>query len=131
MLNQVLEVFNIQPKINLNLMKNHQDLCELSASALTGIRNVLKEHKPDIVLVHGDTTTSFIAALSSFYMNIPVGHIEAGLRTNNMKSPFPEEFNRQTISKISKWHFAPTEISKNNLLKDGVKEEDIFVTIQS
>ena len=128
MLNQVLEVFNIKPKINLNLMKNQQDLFDLSASALTGIRNVLKEHKPDIVLVHGDTTTSFIAALSSFYMNIPVGHIEAGLRTNNMKSPFPEEFNRQTISKISKWHFAPTEISKNNLLKDGVKEEDIFVT---
>ena len=128
MLNQVLSVFNIEPKINLNLMKEHQDLFDISSTALIEMRNVLKNNKPDIVLVHGDTTTSFIAALSSFYLNIPVGHIEAGLRTNDIRSPFPEEFNRQAISKICMWHFAPTETSKNNLLLEGVNEKNIFVT---
>ena len=128
MLNQVLEVFHIKPDINLDLMKKKQDLFDISSSALIGMKAVLKKNNPDIILVHGDTTTSFIAALSGFYSNIPVGHIEAGLRTNDIKSPFPEEFNRQTISKISEWHFAPTETSKKNLLEEGVSFKNIYVT---
>jgi len=128
MLYQVLDIFKIKPDIDLELMKDGQDLFDISSSALLGMRDVLLENEPDIVLVHGDTTTSFIAALSSFYLSIPVGHIEAGLRTHNIKSPFPEEFNRQTISKVSKWHFAPTKTSKDNLIKEGTDKKNIYIT---
>ncbi len=128
MLDQVLKVFEIIPDIDLNLMKPGQDLFDVSASVLLNMREVLKKHKPDILLVHGDTTTSLASAMSGFYLNITVGHVEAGLRTYDVNSPFPEEFNRQVTSKISKWHFAPTEFSKKNLLEEGVKEANIIVT---
>lgn len=128
MLNQVLKVFKIKPDINLKLMKKKQDLFDISSSSLMGIRKVLIDNKPDLVLVHGDTTTSFIAALSSYYLNIPIGHVEAGLRTHDIFSPFPEEFNRQTIGKLANFHFVPTKNSKINLLNEGISTEKIFVT---
>ena len=128
MLDQVLDVFNIIPDINLDIMKEHQDLFDISSSVLLSMRKILIKEKPDIVLVHGDTSTSFVTALACFYLNIPVGHVEAGLRTNNIYSPFPEEFNRQAISKISEWHFAPTENSRKNLLKEGFNNLKINVT---
>lgn len=128
MLDQVLRIFDIQPDYDLNIMKQGQDLYDVTARVLTGMRDVLKETRPDIVLVHGDTTTSTAAALAAFYQQIPVGHIEAGLRTHNIYSPWPEEVNRQITGRIATYHFAPTSLSKDNLLQEGVSEERIIVT---
>ena len=128
MLDQVLNIFEIKPDIDLDLMKHKQTLSELSSRILSSVDNVLDQEKPDLVLVHGDTTTSTIAALCSFYKKIDVGHVEAGLRTNEKYSPFPEEMNRQLTSKIASIHFAPTLTAKKNLLNEGIKEDSIHVT---
>ena len=128
MLDQVLHIFNIQPDYDLNIMKQGQDLYDVTARVLLGMRDVLKEVHPDVVLVHGDTTTSTAAALAAFYQQIPVGHVEAGLRTHNIYSPWPEEMNRQITGRIAQFHFAPTPLSKQNLLDEHVKEEQITVT---
>lgn len=128
MLDQVLEIFDIKPDYDLNIMKRGQDLYDVTARVLTGMREVLKEIKPDIVLVHGDTTTSTAAALAAFYQQIPVGHVEAGLRTHNIYSPWPEEMNRQITGRIATYDFAPTLLSKKNLLKENVPEDKIIVT---
>lgn len=128
MLDQVLRIFEIEPDYDLNIMKQGQDLYDVTARVLTGMRDVLKETQPDVVLVHGDTTTSTAAALAAFYQQIPVGHVEAGLRTHNIYSPWPEEMNRQITGRIATYHFAPTPLSKKNLLSEGVKEEHIHVT---
>lgn len=128
MLDQVLHIFEIVPDYDLNIMKQGQDLYDVTARVLTGMRDVLKEVQPDVVLVHGDTTTSTAAALAAFYQQIPVGHVEAGLRTHNIYSPWPEEMNRQITGRIATYHFAPTPLSKKNLLVEGVKEEHIYVT---
>ena len=128
MLDQVLRIFDIQPDYDLNIMKQGQDLYDVTARVLTGMREVLKETQPDIVLVHGDTTTSTAAALAAFYQQIPVGHVEAGLRTHNIYSPWPEEMNRQITGRITTYHFAPTSLSKDNLLQEGVAGEQIIVT---
>ena len=128
MLDQVLRIFDIQPDYDLNIMKQGQDLYDVTARVLTGMRDVLKETRPDIVLVHGDTTTSTAAALAAFYQQIPVGHIEAGLRTHNIYSPWPEEVNRQITGRIATYHFAPTSLSKDNLFQEGVAGEQIIVT---
>lgn len=128
MLDQVLRVFEISPDIDLNLMKAGQDLYDVTASVLLGMRDVLRQHKPDALLVHGDTTTSLAAAMAGFYGGVPVGHVEAGLRTNDVYAPFPEEFNRQVASKVTRWHFAPTEFSQQNLLNERVDEDQISVT---
>ena len=128
MLDQVLHIFEIVPDYDLNIMKQGQDLYDVTARVLTGMRDVLKEAQPDVVLVHGDTTTSTAAALAAFYQQIPVGHVEAGLRTHNIYSPWPEEMNRQITGRIATYHFAPTPLSKQNLLAEGVKEEHIHVT---
>lgn len=128
MLDQVLRIFEIIPDYDLNIMKQGQDLYDVTARVLTGMRDVLKEAQPDVVLVHGDTTTSTAAALAAFYQQIPVGHVEAGLRTHNIYSPWPEEMNRQITGRIATYHFAPTPLSKKNLLAEGVKEEHIHVT---
>ena len=128
MLDQVLRIFDIQPDYDLNIMKQGQDLYDVTAKVLIGMRDVLKETQPDIVLVHGDTTTSTAAALAAFYQQIPVGHIEAGLRTHNIYSPWPEEMNRQITGRIATYHFAPTSLSKDNLLQEGISGEQIIVT---
>lgn len=128
MLDQVLRVFDITPDIDLNLMKAGQDLYDVTASVLLGMRDVLRQHKPDALLVHGDTTTSLAAAMAGFYAGVPVGHVEAGLRTHDVYAPFPEEFNRQVASKVTRWHFAPTEFSQQNLLNERVDEDQITVT---
>ena len=128
MLDQVLRIFDIQPDYDLNIMKQGQDLYDVTARVLTGMRDVLRETRPDIVLVHGDTTTSTAAALAAFYQQIPVGHIEAGLRTHNIYSPWPEEVNRQITGRIATYHFAPTSLSKDNLLQEGISGEQIIVT---
>ncbi len=128
MLDQVLRVFEITPDIDLNLMKAGQDLYDVTASVLLGMRDVLRQHKPDALLVHGDTTTSLAAAMAGFYAGVPVGHVEAGLRTHDVYAPFPEEFNRQVASKVTRWHFAPTEFSQQNLLNERVDNEQITVT---
>ena len=128
MLDQVLNIFEITPDIDLNLMRDGQDLFDVTSAVLLGMRDVLKTHKPDAVLVHGDTTTAYAAATAAFYAGIPVGHVEAGLRTHNILSPFPEEFNRQVVSKIATWHFAPTESSRQNLLGERTPDESITVT---
>lgn len=128
MLDQVLDLFKIKPDFDLNLMQHGQDLYDVTSRVLLGMRGVLQEVAPDLVLVHGDTTTCFSTTLAAFYNRTPVGHIEAGLRTNDIYSPFPEELNRQITGKISKFHFAPTESCKNNLLNEGINEEEIFVT---
>ena len=128
MLDQVLELFEIKPDFDLNIMKQGQDLYDITANVLLGFKNVLNEVKPDLVLVHGDTTTSTVAALAAFYQQILVGHVEAGLRTYNIYSPFPEEMNRQITSKIAKYHFSPTPLSKANLIKEGVNENDTYIT---
>tara|TARA_B100000902_G_scaffold395820_1_gene455261 strand:- start:1 stop:1149 length:1149 start_codon:yes stop_codon:yes gene_type:complete len=128
MLDQVLKVFNIVPDIDLDLMERGQDLFDVTSSVLLGMRDVLKEHKPDILLVHGDTATTMSSSIAGFYSNIRIGHIEAGLRTFDMQSPFPEEFNRQVTTKISNLHFAPTKISKENLLNENILDKNIFVT---
>lgn len=128
MLDQVLHLFEIKPDYDLNIMKQGQDLYDVTARVLTGMREVLKEVQPDIVLVHGDTTTSTAAALSAFYQQIPVAHVEAGLRTHNIYSPWPEEMNRQITGRIATYHFAPTLLSKQNLLIEGIQENRITVT---
>ena len=122
MLDQVLEVFDIKPDIDLDIMRNNQDLFDVTANILNGIKSVLSVNKPDILLVHGDTTTTLAAAMAGFYAGIPVGHVEAGLRTFNLHAPYPEEFNRQVTSKISTWHFAPTETSRKNLIAENIEE---------
>lgn len=128
MLDQVLEIFHITPDYDLNIMKQGQDLYDVTARVLVGMRDVLKAAQPDIVLVHGDTTTSMASALAAFYQQIPVGHVEAGLRTNNIYSPWPEEMNRQITGRIATYDFAPTSLSRQNLLHEGVDEEKITVT---
>ncbi len=128
MLDQVLELFDIKPDFDLNLMKPNQDLYDITSNVLLGLRDIYKSYLPDLVFVHGDTTTTFGASLASFYQKIPVAHIEAGLRTNDIYSPFPEEINRQLTSKIATYHFAPTKVAKNNLLKEGIDESKIIVT---
>ena len=128
MLDQVLNLFAITPDYDLNIMQAGQDLYDITSRVLTGMRNVLDEVKPDVVLVHGDTTTSTAAALAAFYKQIPVGHVEAGLRTNNIYSPWPEEMNRQLTGRIATYDFAPTPLSKQNLLRENVSEDKIFVT---
>lgn len=128
MLDQVLRIFEIIPDYDLDIMKKEQDLYDVTARVLLGMRDVLKEVQPDIVLVHGDTTTSTVAALSAFYQQIPVGHVEAGLRTYDIYSPWPEEMNRQITGRIATYNFAPTQLSKENLLREAVKEESIMIT---
>lgn len=128
MLDQVLEAFQVEPDYDLSIMKARQTLFDVTTNILNKIKEVLEKEKPNVVLVHGDTSTTFVTALACFYLQIPVGHVEAGLRTYNIYSPYPEEFNRQAVSIISQFNFAPTELSKNNLLKEGKKEETIFVT---
>lgn len=128
MLDQVLHIFDITPDFDLNIMKQGQDLYDVTSRVLLGMRNVLRETQPDIVLVHGDTTTSTAAALAAFYQQIPVGHVEAGLRTHNIYSPWPEEMNRQITGRIATYHFAPTPLSKQNLLAENVKLKQITVT---
>lgn len=128
MLDQVLAIFEIHPEYDLNIMKQGQDLYDVTARVLTGMREVLQTEKPDIVLVHGDTTTSTAAALAAFYRQIPVGHVEAGLRTHDIYSPWPEEMNRQLTGRIATWHFAPTQLSQKNLLNEGIEEKAITIT---
>ncbi len=128
MLDQVLEIFDIRPDYDLNIMKAGQDLYDVTARVLTGMRDVLKEAQPDVVLVHGDTTTSTAAALAAFYQQIPVGHVEAGLRTHNIYSPWPEEMNRQITGRIATFNFAPTPLSRENLTAEGVSPDKITVT---
>lgn len=128
MLNQVLEAFHVTPDYDLSIMKEKQTLFDITINILEKIKEVLEEAKPDVVLVHGDTSTAFASALACYYLHIPVGHVEAGLRTYNLYSPYPEEFNRQTVSIIAKYNFAPTEQAKENLLREGKKSETIFVT---
>lgn len=128
MLRQVMDIFGVEAKYNLDIMKPGQTLFDITAEVLNGMHRVLEKEKPDIVLVHGDTTTACAAAMSAFYMNIPVGHVEAGLRTWNMASPFPEEFNRQSIGLTAKYHFSPTTAARDNLLKEGKSRETILVT---
>jgi UDP-N-acetylglucosamine 2-epimerase (non-hydrolysing) len=128
MLDQVLDLFEIAPRYDLNIMQQGQDLFDVTTRVLTGMRNILSESKPDLVFVHGDTTTSTASALAAFYQQIPVAHIEAGLRTHNLYSPWPEEMNRQLTGRLATWHFAPTTLSRSNLLSENVREEHIFVT---
>lgn len=128
MLDQVLDAFHVVPDYDLSIMKDKQTLFDITTSILNSIGSVLDEVKPDVVLVHGDTSTTFVTALACFYKQIPVGHVEAGLRTYNIYSPYPEEFNRQAVSIISQYNFAPTELSRQNLLREGKKDETIYVT---
>ena len=126
MLDQVLKAFDVEPDYDLSIMKEKQTLFDVTINILGKIRDVLEKEKPDVVLVHGDTTTTFTTALACFYMQIPVGHVEAGLRTYNIYSPYPEEFNRQAVGIVAQFNFAPTEVSKNNLLKK-VKRQTLFM----
>ncbi len=128
MLDQVLEIFEIQPDYDLDVMRSNQDLFDITSNVLLGIKEVLELENPDMVLVHGDTTTTMTASLACFYLQLPIAHIEAGLRTNDLYSPFPEEFNRQLTSKLAHFHFAPTEQSRANLLNEMIDKESIFVT---
>jgi UDP-N-acetylglucosamine 2-epimerase (non-hydrolysing) len=128
MLDQVLKIFDIKPNYDLNIMKQGQDLYDVTCRVLTGMRDVLKEVQPDVVLVHGDTTTSTASALAAFYQQIPVGHVEAGLRTRNIYSPWPEEMNRQITGRIATYNFSPTQLSRQNLLEERVDDEKITVT---
>lgn len=128
MLDQVLDAFGVTPDYDLSIMKDKQTLFDITTNILEKIKGVLEEVKPDVVLVHGDTSTTFVTALACFYLQIPVGHVEAGLRTYNIYSPFPEEFNRQAVGIIAKYNFSPTELSKNNLIKEGKDPESIYVT---
>ena len=128
MLDQVLKIFDIKPDYDLNIMKQGQDLYDVTARVLTGMRDVLKEVKPDVVLVHGDTTTSTAAALAAFYQQIPVGHVEAGLRTHNIYSPWPEEMNRLLTGRLATYHFSPTPLSRNNLIKESVDDRNVIRT---
>ena len=128
MLDQVLEVFNVAPEYDLSIMKDRQTLFDVTTNILNKIGDVLDDVKPDVVLVHGDTSTTFVTALACFYKQIPVGHVEAGLRTYDIYSPYPEEFNRQAVGIIAKYNFAPTERSANNLIKEGKDPASIFIT---
>lgn len=128
MLDSVLETFNVIPDYDLTIMKKNQDLFDVTSNILLSIRDVLKKEMPDIVLVHGDTSTTFATALSCFYLQIPIGHVEAGLRTYNMYSPFPEEFNRQAVTLVSSLNFAPTQLAQDRLLKEGVAADTIYIT---
>lgn len=128
MLDQVLSIFRVKPEIDLDIMKQGQTLFDITCDVLLKMRNVLIQQEPDVVLVHGDTTTSFAAALACFYLKIPVGHVEAGLRTHNLYSPWPEEFNRQVVDIVSRYYFAPTETAKQHLMDEGKPEDYIFVT---
>jgi len=128
MLDQVLKAFGVVPDFDLSIMKDKQTLFDVTVKILEGMRPVLEEARPDVVLVHGDTSTTFATALACFYLQIPVGHVEAGLRTYNIYSPYPEEFNRQAVGIVSRYNFAPTELSKQNLIREGKKAETIFVT---
>ena len=128
MLTQVLDCFQVIPDYNLDIMQDKQTLFDVTTNIISKIKPVLEKEKPDLILVHGDTSTTFVTALCAFYMQIPVGHVEAGLRTYDLYSPFPEEFNRQATGIIAQYHFAPTENAKNNLLKEGKKESTIYVT---
>lgn len=128
MLDQVLKTFDVVPDYDLDIMKNRQTLFDITINILSEIKTVLEEVKPDVVLVHGDTSTTFVTALACYYLQIPVGHVEAGLRTYNIYSPFPEEFNREAVSIISQYNFAPTPLSRSNLLKEGKKPDTVFVT---
>lgn len=128
MLDQVLQIFDIKPDYDLNIMQQKQDLYDVTSRVLLGMRDILKEVQPDVVLVHGDTTTSTASALAAFYQQIPVGHVEAGLRTYNIYSPWPEEMNRQITGRIATYNFSPTPLSRDNLLREGVKEQQITVT---
>lgn len=128
MLDQVLDAFNVVPDYDLSIMKEKQTLFDITTNILNSIREVLENEKPDVVLVHGDTSTTFVTALACFYLQIPVGHVEAGLRTYNIFSPYPEEFNRQAVGIVAKYNFSPTELSKNNLLREGKDPESIYVT---
>jgi UDP-N-acetylglucosamine 2-epimerase (non-hydrolysing) len=128
MLDQVLKAFSVVPDYDLSIMKDKQTLFDVTVSILEKIKAVLEESKPDVVLVHGDTSTTFVTALACYYLQIPVGHVEAGLRTHNIYSPFPEEFNRQGVGLIAKYHFAPTETARDNLLSEGKNPDSIFVT---
>ena len=128
MLDQVLEAFSVEPDYDLSIMKDKQTLFDITTNILNRIREVLENENPDVVLVHGDTSTTFVTALACYYLQIPVGHVEAGLRTYNIYSPYPEEFNREAVGIISQYNFAPTEVSKDNLLREGKRPETIFVT---
>ncbi|MCR5100763.1 MAG: UDP-N-acetylglucosamine 2-epimerase (non-hydrolyzing) [Butyrivibrio sp.] len=128
MLQQVLDIFKIEPDENLAIMKSGQDLYDITTKVLLGMRDILKREKPDLILVHGDTTTAYTSAMAAFYQQIPIGHVEAGLRTNNLYSPYPEEFNRQGIGILAELHFSPTVKAKQNLLSEGKDESKIFVT---
>lgn len=128
MLDQVLDLFQIKPDYDLNIMKSGQDLYDVTSQVIIGMRDILKSAKPDIVLVHGDTTTSTAAALAAFYQQIPVGHVEAGLRTHNIYSPWPEEMNRQITGRIATYHFSPTKLSKSNLIKENINDNNIIIT---
>lgn len=128
MLDQTLSGFNITPDLDLNIMRPGQDLFDITTNVLMGMRGIINEHRPDMLLVHGDTTTSMATAMAGFYTGIPVGHVEAGLRTHDLYAPFPEEFNRQVTGKVTHWHFAPTDASRTNLMAEGVKDSQILVT---
>ncbi|MBR0512644.1 MAG: UDP-N-acetylglucosamine 2-epimerase (non-hydrolyzing) [Clostridia bacterium] len=128
MLQQVLDAFNVTPDYDLHIMKDRQTLFDITTGVLTGMREVLEKEKPDVVLVHGDTSTTFATALTCYYMQIPVGHVEAGLRTYDVYSPYPEEFNRQATGIVTRYHFAPTPLSRDNLLREGKNPDHIFVT---
>lgn len=128
MLQQVLDTFDVTPDYDLAIMKDRQTLYDVTINILDKMRDILDEVKPDVVLVHGDTSTTFVTSLACFYSQVPVGHVEAGLRTYNIYSPYPEEFNRQAVGLVAKYHFAPTEMSKQNLLKEGKKPEDVYIT---
>lgn len=128
MLDQVLETFGVLPDYDLNIMKDRQTLFDITTGVLNGVKNILETEKPDVVLVHGDTSTTFATALACFYLRIPVGHVEAGLRTYNIYSPYPEEFNREVVSIVSQYNFAPTLLSRQNLINEGRKSENIYVT---
>src|ERR1051325_2611011 len=128
MLDQILDVFDIHPHHDLDIMQHDQDLFYVTSAVLNGIKPVLLKEKPDVLLVQGDTTTTFAVSLAAYYLKIPVGHVEAGLRTWNKMNPFPEELNRQLTTRLTEFHFAPTEWAKNNLLGEGIKPENIYVT---
>lgn len=128
MLDQVLDIFDIKPDIDLDIMKKNQDLFDVTINILDSIKNVLIEEKPDLVMVHGDTSTCFVTSLAAFYLKIPIGHVEAGLRTNDLYAPFPEEFNRQVTGKLADFHFSPSELSKQNLVQEMLNKEKIYVT---
>lgn len=128
MLDQVLKTFHVVPDYDLNIMKNRQTLFDITTRVLNGIKEILKKEKPNVVLVHGDTSTTFVTALACFYLQIPVGHVEAGLRTYNIYSPYPEEFNRQSVSIISQFNFAPTQLAADNLIKEGKDSKTVYIT---